>query len=65
MNQDRNYKIKSRPSSLGGGWALTLYENGQEAGGAVFPVPESAPHRVLFDAYGQAQDQGEEWIGAR
>lgn len=65
MNLNRSYEIKARPSALGGGWKLTLYENGQEAGGGVFPVPEGEPQKRLLDAFGQAQDQGEEWVGAR
>lgn len=65
MNKHRNYEIKARPLSVGGGWKLTLFEDGQEAGGGVFPVDEAGSHRALFEAYGQAQDQGEAWIGAR
>lgn len=37
------YEIKPRPAELGGGWKLTLLEDGQEVGGGVFPVPEDDP----------------------
>ena len=39
----RSYEITPRPANLGGGWKLTLREDGQEAGGGVFPVPEENP----------------------
>jgi hypothetical protein len=40
----RGYEIIPRPAALGGGWNLTLLENGQEAGGGVFPIPDEDPH---------------------
>lgn len=39
----RSYEIVPRPADLGGGWKLTLLEDGQEAGGGVFPVPKEDP----------------------
>lgn len=41
--QNRGFEIVPRPAALGGGWKLTLLEDGQEAGGGVFPVPEESP----------------------
>jgi len=41
----RTYEIHPRPADIGGGWQLTLLEDGQEAGGGVFPVPEDDPHQ--------------------
>lgn len=41
--QNRGYEIVPRPAALGGGWKLTLWEDGQEAGGGVFPVPGEPP----------------------
>lgn len=41
--QGRVYEITPRPESLSGGWKLTLLEDGEEAGGGVFPIPEEAP----------------------
>lgn len=38
-----SYEIKPRPAELGGGWKLTLLEDGQEVGGGVFPVSEDDP----------------------
>lgn len=34
----------TRVKGTKGGWKLTLIEDGQEAGGGVFPVPEDDPH---------------------
>jgi len=39
----RTYEIQPRPVNIGGGWKLTLLEDGQEAGGGTFPVPEEDP----------------------
>ena len=45
MEEDRNrdFKIVPRLAALGGGWRLTLLENGEEAGGGIFPLPEEGP----------------------
>lgn len=41
MNENsRSYDIAPCPTGFGGGWKLTLWEDGQEVGGGVFPVPE-------------------------
>jgi len=40
---NRTYKINPRPTDLGGGWSLKLYEDEQEANGGVFPVQEDTP----------------------
>lgn len=39
----RGYAIAPRPADLGGGWKLTLLEDGEEAGGGVFPIFDEAP----------------------
>jgi len=39
----RTYEIRPRTANVGGGWKLTLFEDGQEAGGGVFPVLEENP----------------------
>lgn len=36
----RSYEITPRDPALGGGWNLALFENGEPAGGGVFPVPQ-------------------------
>ena len=38
-----SYEINPRPVELGGGWQLRLLENGEEAGGSVFPILDD-PH---------------------
>jgi len=38
-----SYEINPRPVELGGGWQLRLLENGEEAGGGVFPIQDD-PH---------------------
>lgn len=40
MDSDRSYEIESHPASLGGGWKLTLFEHGKEAGNSIFPIPD-------------------------
>jgi len=39
----RSYELRPRPDDLGGGWKLILLEDGIEAGGGVFRVPEEDP----------------------
>lgn len=39
-NLRRSYEIKPRPDHLGGGWNLKFYEDGEEAGGGVFPIAD-------------------------
>lgn len=41
--EGRRYVITPRSADLGGGWKLVLLEDGEEAGGGVFPVPEEQP----------------------
>jgi hypothetical protein len=38
----RSYEIHPRPANFRAGWSLRLIENGQEAGGGVFPVEEES-----------------------
>lgn len=38
-----SYELTPRPAELGGGWRLQLLEDGQEAGGGVFPIPQDDP----------------------
>ncbi|MCY0853091.1 hypothetical protein [Cupriavidus sp. D39] len=52
------YEIDSRPTELGGGWRLRLFEDGQEAGGGVFPADrEAEPQRGMawFNALTEAE----------
>jgi hypothetical protein len=66
----RTYTIRPRPANLGGGWNLKLYEDGQEAGGGVYPVQAADPRagidaernaHLLADAYNDAMGDGESW----
>ena len=42
------YEIDPRPTELGGGWRLRLFEDGQEAGGGAFPADRNAdPQRGM------------------
>lgn len=56
----RSYDITPRPAHLGGGWKLTFYQDGQEAGGGVFPVSQDDPEGK--EAYLDAQEEGESWV---
>ena len=58
----RTYQIDPRPSELGGGWSLKLFEGAEEMGGGVFP-PVPIPEHPDFDqAYQDALDEGEDWV---
>lgn len=35
---ERTYTIEARPPMNGGGWKVTFFEDGEEAGGGVFPA---------------------------
>jgi len=43
IDTERSYEITPRPSDLGGGWNLVLFEGGEEAGRGVFPIPQEGP----------------------
>ena len=34
----RSYEITERPANLGGGWVLTMFENGEEMGRGYYPL---------------------------
>ena len=55
MTSLRSFEITSRPADLGGGWRLRLLEDGQEAGGGVFPIADSDGAA----AYAEALQEGE------
>lgn len=61
----RSYEIKPR---LGGGFVLTMFEDGEEMGRGYYPLPPlSSPlvvdevHRVTKDLFDEAQSDGESW----
>ena len=69
----RSYEIKPRPANLGGGWVLTMLEDGEEMGRGVYPlfrqdrplgVDEDEVDPVTKDllAEAEAQADGESWI---
>lgn len=35
----RSYQITERPAELGGGWCLKMYQDGEEMGHGVYPLP--------------------------
>lgn len=39
----RSYAVLSRLDVAGGGWKLVLYDQGEETGGGVFPIPKEDP----------------------
>lgn len=58
----RTYEIEPRQPDLGGGWNLKLFQDGQEMGGGVFP-PVQSDDPEFDQAYQDALDEGEAWIG--
>lgn len=62
-----SYEIKPRPAELGGGWKLTLFEDGQEVGGGVFPPEEGheTEKKALQAAFDDAEATAYEWLDSR
>ena len=65
----RSYEIKPRPTHLGGGWYLKMYQDGEEMGAGVYPLPElGEPYdddelKFTLDAlHGEAMSDGESWM---
>lgn len=58
----RTYEIRPRPADLGGGWKLTLLENGQEAGGGVFAVPEDDLHQGMSWWNALTEERRAHWL---
>lgn len=58
----RTYEIKPRADNLGGGWNLKLYEDGQEAGGGVFPIPEEDPQAGMTWWNAMTEDRRAHWL---
>lgn len=60
--QGRGYQISPQPIVLGGGWKVTLLENGQEAKSGVFPIPEE-PLEVIMNWWNSLSHQERtKWI---
>jgi hypothetical protein len=55
VSHERSYEITNRPSHLGGGWNLYLFEDGVDQGGGVFPADDD-------DGYNEAVEIGESWV---
>ena len=65
----RSYEIKERPANLGGGWVLTMFEDGEEMGRGYYPLPRLASplvvdevHLVTKALFDEAQADGESWV---
>ena len=65
----RSYEIKECPAHLGGGWVLTMFEDGEEMGRGYYPlfrqdrplgVDEVEP--VTKSLFAEAQADGESWV---
>lgn len=59
---NRTYQIDPRPSELGGGWSLKLFEGSEEMGGGVFPPVPTQEQPDFDQAYQDALDEGEDWL---
>lgn len=60
-----SYQIEPRPAALGGGWRLRLFEDAEEVGGGVFPVPEGGKAEAVEAAYKDAVCEAALWMIAR
>lgn len=59
---NRYYEIKPRDAALGGGWTLQLLEDGEEAGGGVFPVPAEDPQSGIAWWNGLREPERAHWL---
>jgi hypothetical protein len=57
-----SYEIASRPVELGGGWRLSLLEDGVEVGGGVFPVEQADPHQGMAWWNTMTEDERGLWL---
>ena len=62
----RSYEIKPR---LGGGFVLTMFEDGEEMGRGYYPLPRLACPLVVDDVrlvtkalFDEAQEDGDSWV---
>lgn len=58
----RTYEITERPKHLGGGWNLRFYEDGEHAGGGVFPVTEEDPQAGITWWNAMTEEQRGHWL---
>ena len=65
----RSYEIKPRRANLGGGWILTMFEDGEEMGRGVYPLPDLGESydddelKFTLDAlHDEAMSEGESWV---
>ena len=66
----RSYEIKPRPTRFGGGWILTMLEDGEEMGRGIYPLPDLPEPftdddelKFTLDAlHAEAMSDGESWV---
>jgi hypothetical protein len=58
----RTYEIQPRPETLGGGWVLKLFEDGQEAGAGVFPLPDDDPQAGMTWWNAMSEERRAHWL---
>lgn len=66
----RSYEITEHPRCFGGGWVLTMFEDGEEMGRGYYPLPDlSEPFvdddelQFTLDAlHDEAMSEGESWV---
>jgi hypothetical protein len=61
-----SFEVTPRAASLGGGYNLRLFENGEEVGGGVFPLAAYAddPDTSEISACADAHTEGQAWLAA-
>lgn len=61
-----SYQIDPRPTDLGGGWRLRLFENGEEVGGGAFPLAEYIDAKdPVSCAYEDAIIEALDWLESK
>jgi hypothetical protein len=57
-----SYEITPRSAELGGGWRLRLLEDGEEAGGGVFPIASVDPHQGMTWWNARSEKDRAHWL---
>jgi hypothetical protein len=56
-------QIEARPATLGGGWRLRFFEDGEEVGGGVIPAADDEESKIV--AFADARCEGDTWLASR
>lgn len=58
----RTYEVSARPAHLGGGWNLALFDDGERAGGGVFPLAAMTDQESVEWWNGADENERGHWL---